>query len=188
MRAWFAVSVSRQPPVSISGACRVSAPTVDTEPENREQGQMAQGDTFQTHHPHRQTGWCPSKQGVFRLQTCGFSVRCSWESSGIREKASVRRVKMSAQKPLELWPQCNHIAPMNEPETFTVREYKDAFCTRAAEVASGKTHRITKHGKPFLKVTPDNGRGNVSDAVQRILASQVKGRVDIKASIQEGRP
>jgi hypothetical protein len=76
---------------------------------------------------------------------------------------------------------------MKTDTTFTVREYKDSFCTRAAEVGGGRTHRVTKHGKPFLKVSPDNGRGDVADAIARIIASQVKGPVNIKACMEEGR-
>lgn len=76
---------------------------------------------------------------------------------------------------------------MKAEATFTVREYKDNFCARAAEVEAGQTHFITKHGKPCLKVSPATGGGSVSDAVARIRASQVKGHVDIKASIEAGR-
>lgn len=76
---------------------------------------------------------------------------------------------------------------MKAEATYTVRQYKDTFCARAAEVEAGQTHYITKHGKRCLKVSPATGGGSVTEAIARIRASQVKGRVDIKARIQEGR-
>lgn len=76
---------------------------------------------------------------------------------------------------------------MKPETTFTVREYKDSFCERAAEVERGQTHYITKHGKPCLKVSPAVRGGSVQDAIARIQSSQVRGRVNLKAAVEEGR-
>ncbi len=40
-------------------------------------------------------------------------------------------------------------------------------------------HYITKHGRPCLKVSPAEGRESVADAIERIRAFQVKGRVPL---------
>lgn len=90
-------------------------------------------------------------------------------------------------KPLDFVATLRPYCAMKAQATFTVREYKNTFCERAAEVESGQTHYITKHGRPCLKISPAEGRENVADAIARIRAARVKGRVSLKASIAEGR-
>lgn len=71
--------------------------------------------------------------------------------------------------------------------TYPVRVYKDRFTQMIAAVERGQAHIITKHGRPVARVIPMGAGHSVSQAVQAIKAGRVQGRVNLKASIEEGR-